>query len=67
MIEVGFAIGACTPIARPMTTGSDSDLPEIDNVTDFAPEVAQEDADDALYSDRYSIEPPYLFDDNKDG
>ena len=40
MIEVGFTIGACTPIARPMITGTDSDLPEIDNVTDFAPAVA---------------------------
>ena len=58
MIEVGFAIGTCTPIARPMITGTDSDLPEIDNVTDFAPEVTKEDADDALYSDPYSLEPP---------
>ena len=41
MIEIGFAIGACTPIVRPMITGSNSDLPEIDNVTDFAPEVAK--------------------------
>ena len=58
MIEVGFAIGACTPIARPMIPGSDSDLPKIDNVTDFAPGVAKEDAGDAPYSDRYSLEPP---------
>ena len=65
MIKVGFAIGACTPIARPMITGSDSDLPETDNVTDFAPEVAKKDADDALKSDRYSLEPPYLFNDIK--
>ena len=63
MIEVGFAISARTPIARHMITGSD--WPEIGNVTDFAPEVAKEDADDALYSDRYSLEPPYLFNDNK--
>ena len=65
MIEVGFAIGACTRIARPMITGSASDLPEIDNVTNFAPEVVKEDADDALYSDPYSSEPPYLFNDNQ--
>ena len=65
MIKVGFAIGACTPIARPMITSTDSDLPEIDNVTDFAPEVAKEDADGALYSDPDSLEPPYLFNDNK--
>ena len=66
MIEVGFAIGACTPIASPMITGTDSDLPEIDNVAGFVPEVAKEDADDAIYSDPYSLEPPYLFNDNKD-
>ena len=57
MVEIGFAIGARTSIARPMITGTDSDLPEIYNVTDFAPEVAKEDADDALDSDPYSLDP----------
>ena len=39
MIEIGFAIGACSPIARPAITGVDSDLPEIDSTTtDFAPD-----------------------------
>ena len=65
MIEVGFAIGVCTPIARPVITGSESDLPGIGNVTDFAPAVAKEDADGALCRDPYSPEPPYLFNDNK--
>ena len=46
------------------TTSTDFDVPETDNVTDFAPEVAKEDADDALYSDSYSRGPPYLFNDN---
>ena len=40
-------------------------MPEIDNVTNFAPEVTKEDADDALYSNPYSLEPPYLSNDNK--
>ena len=66
MIEIGFAIGACSPIARPVITGVDSDLPEIDSTTtDFALEVAKEDADDALYGEKFAIEPPYLFNDNK--
>ena len=67
MIEIGFAIGACSPIARPVITGVDSDLPEIDSTTtDFAPEVAKEDADEALYGEKKNaIEPPYLFNDNK--
>ena len=66
MIEIGFAIGACSPIARPVITGVDSDLPEIDSTTtDFALECAKEDADDALYRDKFVIEPPYLFNDNK--
>ena len=73
MIELGFAIGACTPIARPTITGSDHDLPEIDysnssttsTITDFAPECAKEDADDARFGEKFNIEPPYLFNDNK--
>ena len=66
MIEIGFAIGACSPIARPVITGVDSHLPEIDSTTtDFAPEVAKEDADEALYGEKFAIEPPYLFNDNK--
>ena len=73
MIELGFAIGACTPIARPTITGSDHDLPEIDysnssttsTTTDFAPECAKEDADDARFGEKFTIEPPYLFNDNK--
>ena len=73
MIELGFAIGACTPIARPTITGSDHDLPEIDSfnssttstITDFAPECAKEDADDARFGEKFTIEPPYLFNDNK--
>ena len=73
MIELGFAIGACTPIARPVITGSDHDLPEIDSsnssttstITDFAPECAKEDADDARFAEKFTIEPPYLFNDNK--
>ena len=43
----------------------DNCIPEIGNVTDFAPEVIKEDADDALYSDPHSLEPPYLFYDHK--
>ena len=66
MIEIGFAIGACSPIARPVITGVDSDLPEIDSTTtDFAPEVAKEAADEALCGEKFAIEPPYLFNDNK--
>ena len=70
MIEIGFAIGACTPVARPVITGSDHDLPEIDSsststITDFAPEAAKEDADDARFGEKFAIEPPYLFNDNK--
>ena len=54
MIEIGFAIGACSPIARPVITGVDSDLPEIDSTTtDFALECAKEDADDALYGEKF--------------
>ena len=66
MIEIGFAIGACSPIARPDITGVDSDLPEIDSTTtDIAPEVAKEEADEALFGEKFAIEPPYLFNDNK--
>ena len=37
IIEIGFAIGACSPIARPVITGVESDLPEFDSTTtDFA-------------------------------
>ena len=66
LIEIGFAIGACTPIARPVITGVDSDLPEIDSTTtDFALECAKEKRDDALDGEKFTIEPPYLFNDNK--
>ena len=66
MIEIGFAIGACSPNARPVITGDDSDLPEVDSTTtDFALECAKEDADDALYGEKFAIEPSYLFNDNK--
>ena len=66
MIQIGFAIGACSPIARPVITGVDSDLPEIDSTTtDVAPEVAKEDADDALYGEIFAIEPPYLFNETR--
>ena len=65
MIEIGFAIGACSPIARPVITGVGSDLPEIDSTTTgFAPEVAKEDADEASYGEKFAIEPPYLSNDN---
>ena len=58
MNEIGFAVGACSPIARPVITGVDSDLPEIDSTTtDFALEVAKEDADDAIYGEKFAIEP----------
>ena len=66
MIEIGFAIGACSPITRPVITGVNSDLPEIDSTTtDFALECAKEDAGGALYKVKFAIEPPYLFNDNK--
>ena len=66
MIEIGFPIGACSPIARPDITGVDSDLPEVGSTTtDFALEVAKEDADEARYGEKFAIEPPYLFNDNK--
>ena len=45
IVEIGFAIPACTPIARPEITGSDHDLPDIDAMTDFAPELSKEKAD----------------------
>ena len=61
MIEIGFAIGACSPIARPVITGVDSDLPEIDTTTtDFALEFAKVQADEALFGEKFAIEPPYI-------
>ena len=42
-----------------------SGLPETDNVIDFTPEIEKENADESLYSDLYSLEPPHLFNDNK--
>ena len=33
--------------------------------TDFAPELPKEKADDARDGEKYTIEPPYLFNDNK--
>ena len=65
IVEIGFAIPACTPIARPKITGSDHDLPDIDTMTDFAPELSKEKADDARDGKKYTIEPSYLFNDNK--
>ena len=47
IVEIGFAIPACTPIARSEITGSNHDLPDIDTMTDFAPEFSKEKADDA--------------------
>ena len=42
IVEIGFAIPACTPIARPEITGSNHYLPDIDTMTDFAPELSKE-------------------------
>ena len=47
IVEIGFAIPACTPIARPEIAGSDHGLPGIDTMTDFAPELPKEKADGA--------------------
>ena len=35
IVEIGFFIPVCTPIARPEVTGPDHDLPGIDTMTDF--------------------------------
>ena len=40
IVEIGFAIPACTPIARPEITGSDHEFPDINTMTDFAPELS---------------------------
>ena len=47
IVEIGFAIPACTPIARPEITGSDHEFPDINTMTDFAPELSKGKADDA--------------------
>ena len=65
IVEIGFAIPASTPIARPEITGSDHDLPDIGTMTDFAPEFSEEKADDARDGEKCTIELPYLFNDNK--
>ena len=65
IVEIGFAILACTPIARPEITGSDHDLPDIDTMADFAPELSKEEADAARDGEQYTTEPPYLINDNK--
>ena len=58
-MEIVLATPACTPIARPETTGSDHDLPGIDTMTDFAPELTKEKADGARDGEIYTPEPPF--------
>ena len=53
------------PPLRPEITGSDHDFPGIDTMTDFAPELSKEEADDSRDGKQYTLEPPYLFNDNK--
>ena len=65
IVEIGFAIPACTPIARPEIAGSDHELPDIDTMTDFTPELPKEKAEDARGGEKYTLEPPYLFNKNK--
>ena len=65
IVGIGFAIPACTTIPRPEITGSDHDLPDIDTMTDFAPALSKETADDARGGEQYTLEPPCLFNDNK--
>ena len=65
IVEIGFAIPACTSIARRETAGLDHDLPGIDAMTGFAPDLSKDKADGARDGEQYTLEPPYLFNDNK--